>query len=160
MRRAVSVSQRGEWPGGRSVAEVTLPFDDRHKRRVKLTDDQGLSFMLDLEKATQLNDGDGLVLEDGGVIRVKAAEEPVADIHCAKPLQMARLAWHIGNRHTPVEVLDEGTLRIRQDHVMIDMLKGLGADIALRNAPFAPESGAYSANYTRGSHGHGHSHGH
>jgi len=159
MRRVISVSQRGDWPGGRFVAAVTLPFEARHKRRLKMTDDQGLSFLLDLEKATQLNDGDGLVLEDGGVIRVHAAPEAIADINCATPIELARLAWHIGNRHTPIEVLDEGTLRIRDDHVMIDMLRGLGASITRHTAPFAPESGAYSKS-SGGGHGNSHSHGH
>ena len=158
MRRAVSVAQKGEWSGGRSVAEITLSYDDRHKRRVKMTDDQGLSFLLDLEKATRLKDGDGLVLEDGGVIRVAAAPEAVADINCVNPIELARLAWHIGNRHTPVEVLDEGTLRIRNDHVMIEMLRGLGATVTCLTAPFTPESGAYSGGGGHQKQGHSHEH--
>jgi len=158
MRRAVSVAQKGEWSEGGFVAEITLPYDERHKRRVKMTDDQGLPFMLDLEKAARLKDGDGLVLEDGGVIRIAAAPEAVADIACENSMELARLAWHIGNRHTPVEVLDERTLRIRNDHVMIEMLRGLGASITCHTAPFAPESGAYSSNVEGHRAGHSHDH--
>ncbi len=109
-----------------------------------MTDDEGQTFLLDLEDATLLGDGDGLVLDDGGVIRVVAADEPVCDVTGKTSGHTARLAWHIGNRHTPIQVLDDGTLRILDDHVLVHMLEGLGATVRQRSAPFAPEPGAYA----------------
>jgi len=156
MRRAVSLAHKGEWPGGRFVAEVTLPFEERNQPRVEMTDDQGRVFMLDMEKAVRLNDGDGLVLEDGGVIRVAAALEAIADINCADAQELARFAWHLGNRHILVEVLDEGTLRIRDEAATIEILQGIGATITRYMAPFSPEAGAYSS--SGGGQGYTHDH--
>lgn len=136
------------------MATVTLALDDRHRRRICLTDDRGEAFLLDLAEAALMVDGDGLKLEDGGFIRVVVADESVADVRGTSPAHTARLAWHIGNRHAPVEVLADGGLRIRDDHVLIAMLEGLGASVVRRRAPFSPEPGAYARN------GHGHDHGH
>lgn len=150
MRRAIEVQRHAS---GAVSATVTLPFDDRHRRRIRMTDDDGGDFMLDLPDAVLLTDGDNLVLDDGGVIVVRAAEEDVADIYCDTTVTAARIAWHIGNRHTPVQVLAGGTLRIRDDHVMVDMVKGLGATVLHTMAPFEPEGGAYNSG---GGHGHAH----
>ena len=138
------------------MATVTLALDDRHRRRIRLTDDLGEAFLLDLTEATLMGDGDGLKLEDGSFIRVVAADESVADVSGSSPAHAARLAWHIGNRHAPVQVLPDGALRIRDDHVLVAMLEGLGARVVRRQAPFSPEPGAYARN----GHGHGHEHGH
>ncbi|MBI2586175.1 MAG: urease accessory protein UreE [Rhodospirillales bacterium] len=156
MRRATEIHHRGSWPAESAVATVTLALDDRHRRRIRLTDDRGEAFLLDLAEAALMGDGDGLKLENGGFIRVVAAAEAVADVHGSSPAHTARLAWHLGNRHTPVEVLADGGLRIRDDHVLIAMLKGLGASVVQHQAPFSPEPGAYA----RDGHGHGHGHGH
>ena len=144
------------------MATVTLALDDRHRRRIRLTDDLGEAFLLDLTEATLMGDGDGLKLEDGSFIRVVAADESVADVRGSSPAHTARLAWHIGNRHAAVEVLADGSLRIRDDHVLIAMLEGLGASVVRCRAPFSPEPGAYARNGTGHSygHGHGHIHGH
>lgn len=152
MRQAIDVSVRGAWPEGEAAASVTLDFDDRHRRRIRLTDDQGEDFLLNLATATVLQDGDGLALEDGGYIRVRAALEAVADIKTVSVAHAARIAWHIGNRHTPVQVLDDGTLRIRDDHVLVAMVEGLGAGVNRHQAAFAPEPGAYNG----GGHAHDH----
>ena len=152
MRQAIDVTPRGSWPEGDAAASVTLAFDDRHRRRIRLTDDRGEDFLLNLKSAKVLHDGDGLALEDGGYIRVQAALEAVADIKTASAAHTARIAWHIGNRHTPVQVLDDGTLRIRDDHVLVAMIEGLGAEVVRHQAPFAPEPGAYDS----GSHAHDH----
>jgi urease accessory protein len=144
MRRATELHRSGHWPQGEAVGTVTLAMDQRHRRRFRMTDDGGRAFLLDLPQAALLNDGDGLALADGGIIRVAAADEPVCDIIARSPAHMARLAWHIGNRHTPVQVLDDVTLRILDDHVLLHMLEGLGAVVRRRRAPFAPEPGAYS----------------
>ena len=124
--------------------------DDRHRRRIRLVDDGGEPFMLDLPQATQLNHGDGLALETGGMVMVRAAEEDVLEIRCEDAIHTARVAWHIGNRHMPTQVLDELTLRISYDHVLQHMIEGLGAKTERKTEPFAPESGAYS----EGGHGH------
>lgn len=155
MRHAISHHPAGSWAADTAVASVTLPFEERHRRRVRLTDDAGEPFLLDLDHAVRLGDGDGLALEGGGMIAVRAAEEAVYDIRCRDAVHAARVAWHIGNRHASLQVLADGGLRILRDHVLKDMLVGLGAEVIESVAPFAPESGAYS-----GGHGHGHSHNH
>jgi urease accessory protein len=136
------------------VCEVTLAFDERHRRRLRMTDDAGEPFLLDLAKAVVLADGDGLALDGNGYIRVRAAAEPVADVAAATAAETARLAWHIGNRHTPVQVLADGTLRIRDDHVLVAMLEGLGATVTRHVASFTPEPGAYAASGDGNGHDH------
>ena len=158
MLRAINVKPSGSWDES-PAATVTLAFDERHRRRIRMTDDDGRPFLLDLADAVLLGDGDGLELEDGGVIAVKAAVEPVADIHCADAETAARIAWHIGNRHTPLQVLAGGVLRIRDDHVLVAMVEGLGAVVTRATAPFAPEGGAYASSQGQG-HGNGHGHNH
>ena len=160
MRRATEIRARGSWPAEQAVATVTLDFDDRHRRRIRLVDDGGRDFLLDLEEAALMGDGDGLRLSDGGFIRVVAADEAVADVSGSSPAHAARLAWHIGNRHAPVQVLPDGALRIRDDHVLVAMLEGLGASVVRRRAPFSPEPGAYARNGRDKGHGHGHGHDH
>ena len=150
MRRAVTVKRAGSWTG-LAAETVTLPFEDRHRRRIRMTDDAGVDFLLDLADAVRLADGDALVLDQGGKIVVRAAMERVADLQCGDPADALRLAWHIGNRHTPVQVLPSGVLRIAHDHVLVAMAQGLGASATERNAPFQPEGGAYAP-------GHGHAH--
>lgn len=148
---------------------MTLDYDDRHRRRIRLRTDDDQALQLDLEDATRLADGDGLLIEGGGYVRIVAADESVADLRCHGLIETARIAWHVGNRHIPVEVLEDGTLRIRNDHVIVGMVERLGAHVTLLNAPFSPEPGAY-AELTNGAghaqdnpeseHGHGHDHGH
>ena len=144
MRRAVRVIAAGEWPENAAVGQVSLVFDDRHRRRLRLLDDAGRPFLLDLDVPARLRDGDGLALEEGGYIRVVAAPEAVADIVPADAVAAARLAWHIGNRHAALQVLADGSLRIRDDPVLTAMVEGLGAQPVRKMAPFAPEAGAYA----------------
>ncbi len=132
--------------------EVLLDFETRWRRRIAMTGTRGLIFLLDLEKPTRLADGDTLVLEDGRRVRVKAAPEPLAEICCDDLRHLVRVAWHLGNRHLPT-MLDGERLLIRQDHVIEDMARGLGARVTHVEAPFNPEGGAYSGG------GHGHHHG-
>jgi urease accessory protein len=131
-----------------------LDADERQRRRVTLTGERGTRFLLDLPHATRLHDGDGLVLEDGAIVCVTGRPEPLLEIGAADAHQLARLAWHLGNRHTGVQIAGE-RLRIRRDHVLAEMLKGLGAVVTEIEAPFEPEAGAYD-----GGHGHSHGHGH
>jgi urease accessory protein len=158
MRRATAVLRAQDRIGQVAVACVTLSFDDRYRRRIRMTDDNGEDFLLDLAETTRIEDGDGLLLDTGEIIIVRAAEEDVLDIVCHDAAETARIAWHLGNRHTPVQVLGAGALRIAHDHVLALMAERLGAHTQRRRAPFAPEPGAYAD----GSHGNGqaHSHGH
>ncbi len=152
LRRATQAHARGHWPTERESGTVTLAFDDRHRRRMVMKDDTGSDFLLDLPRAVALGDGDGLELGDGGFLRVVAAGEELMEVRCGGGTEgFARIAWHLGNRHLPVQIVGE-TIRLRRDHVIEDMLRGLGASVEAIHAPFAPEGGAYS--------GHGHSHGH
>lgn len=128
---------------GTPADTVTLAFDDRHRRRLRLTTDGGRSFLLDLAEARVLRDGDLLALDDGSFVQVRAAPEAVVDVQAADPLALARIAWHLGNRHTPTQILD-GALRIRADHVLEHLLTDhLGAVVTRATAPFDPEGGAY-----------------
>ncbi|WP_029008071.1 urease accessory protein UreE [Azospirillum halopraeferens] len=152
LRRAICVHAAGTWDESRSAGTVTLAYDDRFRRRVRLTDDAGGEFLLDLPRAQVLADGDGLELDGGGVLRVRAAPERLAEVHCHDATEFARVAWHLGNRHLPVEIAP-GVLRLPWDHVIVDMLHGLGAHVHEVQAPFTPEQGAYAGG---GHHGHGH----
>ena len=143
MRRAIAVHPVGHWQGEAAVDRVTLAFLDRHRRRLRLVADSGTPFLLDLPRVRHLIDGDGLELDDGSRIRVCAAAEPVIEITADRPADLLRIAWHIGNRHLPLQVL-EGRLRLLADPVVAAMIEGLGGKIARREAPFDPESGAYA----------------
>lgn len=139
---------------------VTLGYDDRHRRRMRLRTDQAEEFLLDLQRATLLRDGDGLRLDDGRWLAVAAAPEDVVDVHGATPQATARLAWHLGNRHLPVQILADGGIRFRYDHVIEEMVAGLGGRAARRQAPFTPEGGAYEGGQGHHHHYHGHDHDH
>lgn len=160
-RHALHHHRAGCWPIERRVGSVTLPFADRHRRRIAMTDDGGAPFLLDLPQATLLADGDGLELADGGWIEIKAAAEAVAEIGAADAEALVRIAWHIGNRHAPLQVLPGAGLRILDDHVLVAMVEGLGGRVERKIAPFQAEGGAYDqqggATATR--HGHEHHHG-
>ncbi len=150
----------GHWPEGEAAACVTLGFDDRHRRRMRLTLDHAQGdFMLDLARAERLGDGDGLLLDDGRYVLVRAAREDVMDIAAAHPRDAIRIAWHLGNRHLPVQMLDGGGLRLRYDHVIEHMVLDLGGKVQRRQDIFAPEPGAYDGAPAH-AHDHGHSHDH
>jgi urease accessory protein len=146
----------GEWKTDREVGSVVLDFDERFRRRVLLRTTDGAEVHLDLANPVRLRDGDGLGLEDGGVIRVVAKPETLLEITAASFHELARLAWHLGNRHLPVQFCGE-RMRIRADHVIAGMVLGLGATITELQAPFDPEAGAYAPS---GEHRHGHKHEH
>jgi urease accessory protein len=134
---------------GQTTEIVTLSYDERFLRRKRLTCESGASFMVDLAETTSLNHGDALILDDGRAVAVRAAEEPVIRVSGNLP----RLAWHIGNRHTPCQIAADH-LVIRRDPVIEAMLRGLGASLSLQIAPFTPEGGAYGHGRTMG-HDHG-----
>jgi urease accessory protein len=142
MIRATQVRTQHSWTEP-PADTVVLDFDDRHRRRVAMTGTRGLAFLLDLENAVALRGGDALVLEDNRLIEVVAAPEPLIEIRGADPQHLVRLAWHLGNRHLPTQIMAKG-LRIRRDHVIEAMVKGLGARVIEIEAPFDPEGGAYA----------------
>lgn len=147
--------RKGERASRRAPSDsVLLDYEGRFLRRKRLTTEAGDSVLVDLPETASLEDGDCLELGDGTLIEIVAAEEPVLLVSGNLP----RLAWHIGNRHTPCQI--EGAyLVIRQDHVLEDMLRGLGATVARGQAAFNPEGGAYGHGRTMG-HDHGHEAGH
>jgi urease accessory protein len=142
MRRASEVRKAGTWNAATAIDAVVLDADERHRRRITLAGERGTVFLLDLPRARALRDGDGLVLDDGAIVRVAGKPEPLTEIAAASPSELAQLAWHIGNRHTDLQVVG-GRLRIRRDHVLEEMLRGLGAQLTPVEAPFDPEPGAY-----------------
>src|SRR3979490_3151121 len=125
MRRASWVRQAGQWDNAAAIDRVVLDASERHRRRLVITAERGTTLLLDLPHATTLRDGDGLVLDDGAVVRVIGKPEPLHEITAANAVGLARLAWHLGNRHADVQVVGE-RLRIRRDHVLAAMLEGLG----------------------------------
>ncbi|MAZ03291.1 MAG: urease accessory protein UreE [Sneathiella sp.] len=158
MLHSHTICSRDDKFEGDILDTITLDFDSRRRRRIKLTADGGMEFLLNLQEVKTLRDGDILLLEDGSGIKVRAKDEPVADIRSPDIAHLVRVAWHLGNRHLPTELMAD-RLRIRQDHVIEDMLVRLGAIVERLDAPFNPEGGAYGHGETEG-HDHGHAHGH
>jgi urease accessory protein len=142
MIRASEVRGHHRWTDA-PADTVVLGFDDRHRRRMAMTGTRGLEFLLDLENAVALRGGDALVLDDGRLIEVVAAPEPLVEIRGNDPHHLVRVAWHLGNRHLPTQIMAKA-LRIRRDHVIEAMVKGLGARVIEIEAPFDPEGGAYA----------------
>lgn len=152
MNRALIAHRASELTGMVQVSDhVTLDYESRFLRRKGLTTDGGERFLVDLAQTMSLDHGDALQLEDGRLIGVRAAAEPLL---CVTGPELARLAWHIGNRHTPCQILGDHLL-IRQDRVIATMLAHLGATLLALEAPFLPEGGAYGHGRTQ-AHEHGH----
>jgi urease accessory protein len=144
MLRALKVLPRGSFQT--AIDSITLDSEARYRRRIALTGDKGTEFLLDLPDAAVIGDGDGLELQDGRVIIVRAAEEALTEVTAATPHDLLRLAWHIGNRHIPAEIHPDRFL-IRPDPVIAEMLVGLGAQVRDVRGPFAPEGGAYARHH-------------
>ncbi len=141
--RAHGVLPAGSWDEGLEIDAVLIDFDRRFRRRYALHTMKGQQVLLDLPQAVRLRDGDGLALTDGEVVRVRAQAEALHEIVAADAAALVRIAWHLGNRHLPVQFVD-GRIRIRADHVIADMVAGLGGVVATIEAPFDPEAGAYA----------------
>jgi len=136
MRRVSEIKPAGHY--GAVIDRVVLDADDRQRRRAVLKGEGGSEFLLDFANPVTLRDGDGLLLDDGSVVRVAGQPEALVEIFTKRAPDIVRIAWHIGNRHTDMQVVGE-RLRIRRDHVLEDMLKGLGASTAPLDASFDPE---------------------
>lgn len=163
MIRARTLLPAGTWDVATAADRVVLPHDGRHRRRIAMRGEGDVVFLLDLPEATRLKQDDGISLEDGRTVAVVAAEEPVAEIVAQDAHHLARLAWHLGNRHVPAELLAD-RIRIARDPVLEEMARGLGARVNVVEAAFEPEGGAYEAAEAHGhashDHGHDHEHGH
>ena len=143
MRRAVEHRPAGHWPKAAADGCVSLAFDDRHRRRLRLETTAGEPVLLDLPRAVAMAEGDGLRCAGGAWVAVAARPEPVLRITAETPELAARLAWHLGNRHTPAEIRADAIL-IRPDHVLAEMLCNLGGAVTETVEPFQPEGGASS----------------
>ena len=159
MQRATSVVRKLAVKPAQVADTITLDTAGRHRRRIALEAAGGTEFLLDLDKATAVKGGDAFKLEDGRLIQVIAALEALLEIRAETPTRLARIAWHIGNRHTPAEITG-GAIYIQPDHVLEEMVLGLGAHVHPVKRPFDPEGGAYGGKgpLAKGQH-HGHSHG-
>lgn len=151
--RAISHQHAGAY-SGTPADTITLRHDERHLRRKLLSLPGGGQVLVDLPHAVALRQDDALVLEDGRLIRIAAAPEELYEVRARDDTHLARLCWHIGNRHLPAQ-MDGQRVLIQRDHVIRDMLTGLGATVAEIVAPFTPETGAY---HGQGGHDHGHHH--
>jgi urease accessory protein len=158
MIRATEVLPSGQWDRKSETDAIELPHDGRHRRRIAMRGAKDTVFLLDLAEATMLHDGDGLKLADGRVVRVIAASEPIVEITASDPHHLSRIAWHLGNRHVPAQILSD-RIRIGRDHVLEELMVKLGAKVSRIEAPFDPEGGAY-AEETAHAHGHHHHHHH
>jgi urease accessory protein len=149
--RCHHVLPAGAWDAATAADRVLIDYDDRHRRRILLRTEAGAELLLDLAQTTRLRDGDGLALDGGDVVQVCARPEKLLEIHAHEEDELVRIAWHLGNRHLPVQLLDD-RIRIRADHVIKEMVEGLGGHAEEIEAPFDPEAGAYA----RGHHHHHH----
>lgn len=159
MIRATSIIPRESVEHDRIIDIITLDHGDRHRRRIVLNADGGTAFLLDLDKADVLEDGDAIRLDTGWLVEVRAAPERLIKVSTDEALDLLTLAWHIGNRHVPAEIT-KGAIYIAYDHVLLDMLEGLGARTEIVERPFRPVRGAYHQHEHSGHSGHHHGHGH
>jgi urease accessory protein len=143
MKRAHQVRSAGCWQQAAAIDHVVLDSDQRIRRRSVLVGEAGTRILLDLPGVQALRHGDGLLLDDGSFVGVAGKPEPLIEIAGTDPQHLARLAWHLGNRHTDVQLIND-RLRMRRDHVLEAMLQGLGAALKPVEAPFDPEPGAYA----------------
>src|SRR2546429_1547756 len=137
MGRPIAVHPRGRCANAGMGGAERLHYWNGHGPRIGPPADSGAGFLLDLPRAQHLADGDGLELDCGGYLNVCAAPEPVIEITAADPARLLRIAWHLGSRHLPMQALGD-CLRIREDHVIAEMVSGLGGRITRREAPFDP----------------------
>ncbi len=137
----------------RPTDSLTLPFDLRQRSRARVRLDSGADAVVLTARGTVLRDGDVLRADNGEIVVVRAADERVSTVRAAVPLGLVRAAYHLGNRHVALQVT-AGWLRYRHDHVLDDMVRGLGLDVHVEDAPFEPEAGAYGGGHHAGGHHH------
>jgi urease accessory protein len=148
-RRVLTIRPAGSFAAADAIDRVVLDAGDRQRRRIVLTGEKGTRLLLDLEKPVTLRDGEGLVLEDGSIVVVAGQTESLVEVTAHAPLDLVRLAWHIGNRHTDIQFVEKA-FRIRRDHVLEQMMTGLGANVTVIEAPFDPEPAAPHGHHDHG----------
>lgn len=162
MKRVAKILPVGSWSSEQATDVFCADYEGRHRRRMVLPLQSGEKVLLELEHARLLQAGEGLCLEDGRIIKVEALPEELMEVRAQNLLHLVQLAWHLGNRHLPTAIESDRIL-IRYDHVIADMVKGLGGHVHRVQAAFDPESGAYAARehaHTHHDHDHDHTHGH
>ena len=167
MKRGWAICRAGNWNPATAADRVLLDSGDRNRRRIVLNGEKG-PFLLDLDEPVSLRNGDGIVLDDGSIVMIASQAEPLVEMAVRSPLALVQLAWHLGNRHTDVQIAN-GKLRIRRDHVLEEMAAKLGATVTPIEAPFDPEGTAPAqhhhdhdhehCDHPHHHHGHGHDHG-
>ncbi len=155
MIELTKIIKAGDRSGPERDATLSLTIDQRIKSRMRVRLDDGRDAGLLLPRGYILRDGDVLVSEDGLRVGIVAADEPVSTIYSSDSHLLARACYHLGNRHVPLQITP-GWVRYQHDHVLDDMVAGLGLQVTSENAPFEPEAGAYGGH----SHGHAHHHAH
>ena len=151
LRCGTEIKPAGAWNTIEAIDCVVLDADDRHRRRIVFTGEKGTTFLLDLEHPATLRDGHGLVLDNRSMVAVRGIAEELTEIAAKSAFDLVRLAWHLGDRHTRLQVMEQ-KLPIRRDHVLEAMLHRMGAALTPVEAPFDPEPGAHS---DRGADNHG-----
>lgn len=151
MLRAVAILRAGQQRAGETVDTLLLDYEQRRAPHGRFSGLKGSSVEIAIANAASVATDDCLVLDDGRLIEIVARPEPLLEVRASDAASMARLAWHLGDRHIPAQ-LHERRLRVRRDPAVEKMLLGLGASVLAIEAPFEPEGGAYS-------HGHDHQHG-
>jgi urease accessory protein len=170
MLRATSIVRKPAVKAERVVDTVTLDHEGRSRRRIALRADGGLDFLLDLDRATALNDGDAVRLEDGRLVQVRAAPQRLLEVRAENPLRLLKVAYHVGNRHAPAEITADAVYA-EDDHVLAEMVRGQGCTATVVMRPFQPERGAYEhecghdhahhhEHHHHDDHGHAHAHAH
>jgi urease accessory protein len=154
MKRGWAIRRAGFWDPATAADTVILDSGDRHRRRIVLRAQSGAEFLLNLDEAVALRDGDGVMLDDGGIVLVTGRPEPLVEVVPRTPLAFVQLAWHLGNRHTDVQIVGN-RIRIRRDHVLEELAARLGAKVTAIEAAFDPEQGA-----PQGHRAHTHAHAH
>jgi len=159
MLRATSIVRKPAVKADKVADTVTLDHEGRNRRRVALRGDGGLDFLLDIDRATALNDGDAVRLEDGRLIQVRAAPQRLLEVRAENPLRLLKVAYHVGNRHAPAEITADAVY-VEEDHVLAEMVRGQGCTATAVMRPFQPERGAYDhdCGHDHGHHGHGDHH--
>jgi urease accessory protein len=155
VKRGWAICRAGSWNPAMAADRVLLDSGDRHRRRIVLQGGKE-PFLLDLDEPVALRSGDGIVLDDGSIVMIASKPEPLAEIVPRSPLALVQLAWHLGNRHTDVQIAGD-RLRIRRDHVLEQMVAGLGAKVTMTEAPFDPVPGAPQS-HAHDHHAHHHAH--
>ncbi len=143
--RVTDIHPAGTWDARHEIDRVLIDYDRRFRRRIVLATELGAEVLIDLPQAVRLRDGDGLLVE-AGVVRICAQDEELMEIHAHDESDLIRIAWHLGNRHLPVQLLGD-RIRIRTDHVIGEMVEGLGGHVDPIRAPFDPEAGAYAGGH-------------